>query len=582
MRSVWLPRSGSHSETIDGFSGEGRFPFLVQRILSARGISSSESLDQFLNPKLSNLKDPFLMQDMDKAVQVLCAALETQQKICIYGDFDLDGTSGVALLLQGLSEMGFQNLMWYQPKRLTEGYGFHAKVVESLFREHQVKTILTVDVGITSHEAAQAAKNLGMNVVITDHHQPLETLPPADAVVNPNRKDDISGLGYLCGAGVGFYLLRALARKLLESGKIFDGQVKLKNLLDCFTIATVTDMVPLIEDNRTLVKQGLVELARTQRLGLQALLNELKFTGRPISSQDLAIRIAPKINALSRMELDVRPIDLYLVNNESQASELMTKVMEQNSTRVQLQGSGEQEAFDLMKQQEHLDFVFVCSKNFHRGVVGLIATKLSQESRKPSFVGSISEDGIVTGSARRPQDFALSLLEIFNSAKEDFDRFGGHDAAAGFELHISKLESVKEKFQSFLEKKKLEPLEIRHFFDAEAKASELSEGLMKWMDMIGPFGQGFEVPVLKIENCRILEKRILKETHLKLKLDSETAVGRGLEALYFSIPPEHWGRELNPGDRIDVLGEVQWNYFAGQKSIQVLIKDLKRRSASNE
>ncbi|MFN7824213.1 MAG: single-stranded-DNA-specific exonuclease RecJ [Pseudobdellovibrionaceae bacterium] len=571
MRKVqWLPRNDSQRM---GLPAEGRFPFLIQKILQSRGIEPTADLENFFNPKLTQLKDPFSLLNMEKAVARLKEAFLKKQRICIYGDFDLDGTSGLALLKSGLEQMGFQNLQYYQPKRLTEGYGLHAKVVEDLASQG-VQLILTVDLGITAMEACAVAKAKGIDVVITDHHQPADELPEAVAIVNPNQKGDTSGCGYLCGAGVGFYLLRALARELTESQLIQPDQVKLKSLLDCFTIATVTDMVPLVEDNRTLVKQGLIELQKTERRGLKALMKALGFSGRSLSSQDLAIRIAPKINALSRMELGVRPIDLYLVEDELEAEQMVETVLDNNHTRVQLQGSGEQEAFEMLKAWPESDFVFLASKSFHRGVVGLIATKLANETHKPTFIGSLSEDGIVTGSARLPNGSEASLIEIFQSTKNSFDRFGGHEAAAGFELHERKISEVIENFRNYLASEKSTPRPRTHYYDTEARLEELTESFMKWVDHLGPFGQGFEVPTLKLEAAKVSQRLVLKEQHLKLKLEVGQT-GKMIDALFFSCPSEHWARNLKKGEWVEVLGEVQWNYFTGTRSLQVLIKDLR-------
>ncbi|MCE3009139.1 MAG: single-stranded-DNA-specific exonuclease RecJ [Proteobacteria bacterium] len=574
-KAQWLPRSESQGL---GLPAEGRFPFLIQKILQSRGIEPSGDLENFFNPKLTQLKDPFSLLNMDKAVARLKEAFLKNEKICIYGDFDLDGTSGLALLKSGLEQMGYKELQYYQPKRLTEGYGLHAKVVEELANQG-VQLILTVDLGITAMDACEVAKAKSVDVVITDHHQPADELPEAVAIVNPNQKGDTSGCGYLCGAGVGFYLLRALARELTDSQLIQPDQVKLKSLLDCFTIATVTDMVPLVEDNRTLVKQGLIELQKTERQGLRALIKSLGFGGRSLSSQDLAIRIAPKINALSRMELGVRPIDLYLVEDELEAEQMVETVLDNNNTRVQLQGSGEQEAFEMLKDWQEPDFVFLASKSFHRGVVGLIATKVASETHKPTFVGSLSEDGIVTGSARLPNGSESSLIEIFQSGKEFFDRFGGHEAAAGFELQERNIPQVIKSFKDYLASEKSAPRPRTHYYDTEARLEELTEGFMKWVDHLGPFGQGFEVPLLKLQAAKVSQRMLLKEQHLKLKLEIGQT-GKVIDALYFSCPSEHWARDLKKGDWVEVLGEVQWNYFTGTRSLQVLIKDLRPASES--
>ncbi|MGZ3798449.1 MAG: single-stranded-DNA-specific exonuclease RecJ, partial [Pseudobdellovibrionaceae bacterium] len=286
---------------------EGHFPPLIGQILASRGFSDSSQVDKFLFPKLTSLKEPLLLKGMDQAVARLGQAALHKEKVCIYADFDLDGTSGLALLKLGMQALGFADVIHYQPKRLSEGYGFHAHAVEELHKQG-VTLIVTVDVGITANPAVEKAQALGIDVILTDHHLPGAVLPPAFVIVNPNQKSDDSGLGYLCGAGVAFYLLRALKRYFFDHPTLPKNNFDLKEVLDFFTIATLTDMVPLLEDNRVLVKHGLLKLSETRRPGLRALLAELGLENRPLTSQDVAIRFAPKLNALSRMECGILPI----------------------------------------------------------------------------------------------------------------------------------------------------------------------------------------------------------------------------------------------------------------------------------
>ena len=276
---------------------EAAWPRPLKELLLNRGFTNDQHVDTFFSPNIQNLKDPFLIMGMDKACERLTQALEKNEKICIYADFDLDGTSGCALLKKALLLLGYQNVMAYQPRRLKDGYGFHAHVVEDL-KKQNVDLILTCDVGITAFKACEKANELGVDVIITDHHLPAGELPKALVVVNPNQTGDTSGLGYLSGAGVAFTLMRGLKRVLTDKKLGAPEKLNLKDLLDCFTIATLTDMVPLVEDNRVLVQMGLKSLAQTTRPGLAALLAALNLSGKTLTSSDVAIRFAPKLNAL--------------------------------------------------------------------------------------------------------------------------------------------------------------------------------------------------------------------------------------------------------------------------------------------
>lgn len=566
------------SEGSDFFSAA---PHLVRAFLFNRGLlrrfESTEAFEEWLMPPLKNLQDPFKILDMKKSVERFAEAFAHQEKICIYADFDLDGTSGLALMADGLQQLGYSEVIQYQPKRLSEGYGFHASVVDEM-KEQGVSLILTVDVGITAFEAVDRAKEIGMDVIITDHHQPSDQLPNAFTVVNPNRREDLSGLGYLCGAGVAFYFLRALKRELVDRSLIDSKRLDLKSLLDCFTIGTLTDMVPLIEDNRTLVKWGLKVLENSQRHGLRALLDELDLNKRSLTAQDVAIRFAPKLNALSRMELGVRPIDIFQAPTRARATELMATVFSNNATRVSLQEEGEREAQKFWMEWPHRDFFLAVSEKFHRGVVGLIATKIVGDKNVPTFIGSLSADGSVTGSARMPQGRNDSLLDAMASAGHFFNRFGGHDMAAGFEFDHLKKDQIIEGLKSHYSQ--IDPASAKVLaFDVEAKLQEVDSQLMDWLEKLGPFGQGFEIPIFRLNELRVDSVNILKAKHLKIRV-GQVGAKSSLDLLLFSAPTRLLKEPPQVGQRIDVLGEIQWNYFSGKKSLQLLVKDLRISDSS--
>ncbi|MFP5518980.1 MAG: single-stranded-DNA-specific exonuclease RecJ [Bdellovibrionia bacterium] len=565
---LWVPRS-QPLEMV-----EGPFPPLIGKLLASRGILDKTQVEKTLNPKLGDLKDPLSLFGMDIALERILKAYHNDEKICIYADFDLDGTSGLALLLAGLEALGFKNVLSYQPKRLSEGYGFHKSAVEDL-KERGVSLIITVDVGITAVEAVARANELGVDVIITDHHLPGEKLPEALVIVNPNQPQCQSQLGYLCGAGVAFYLLRGLKRALVEAGVASAQNFDLKEVLDFFTIGTLTDMVPLVDDNRVLVKHGLVKLAETKRAGLRALLNSLGFSGRTLTSQDVAIKFAPKLNALSRMEAGVLPIDIFLEKSATRAEELVHFVLDQNSQRVKFQSDAESRAMELLKDWSHQDFVFVVSEEFHRGVLGLIATKLSQNFNRPAFVGSVNAEGVVVGSARLPNGMESCLVTALTSAEHALTRFGGHAAAAGFEFHLHAQNQVMESLAKHFSETKEQDRPLKIEYDIEASLADINKQTMTWHDFVGPFGTGFQIPLFKFKRVQLLSKKELKGGHYRLKLSSDNpSQDSSVEALLFT-PTHRQLQELRRGETFDLLGEMQWNYFAGAKTIQLLVRDLK-------
>lgn len=563
--AVWKDKS----KNISTSDSSKPYPELIAKLLNARGYDDSQ-IESILNPKLSVLKDPFLLLGMDKAVERIKQAYLNNQKICIYADFDLDGTSGLGILKQALENLGFKDVSYYQPKRLSEGYGFHPHAVEEL-KTIGIDLIITVDVGITSHKAFEKANELNIDVILTDHHLPSETLPNAYCVINPNQKACASGLGYLCGAGVAFYLARALKRTFAEDPLLPKKEWDLKDLLDLFCIGTLTDMVPLVDDNRVLVKHGMVVLQSTQKVGLQALLEALELTGRTLSSQDVSIKFAPKLNALSRMESDILPIHIYLEKDLAHARSMVDQILKNNQTRQSLQSNAEGKAFELLKGWDKEDFVFVSSEEFHRGIIGLIATKLSQEFNRPAFVGSQNSEGMIVGSGRLPAGHESSLVDALGFAQISLNRFGGHSAAAGFELPASNKENLILSLEKFYHQLKLEKREVEIDFDVTAQLSDLNSHFMKWYDHIGPYGVGFTTPLFRFNNLNLNKINELKGGHLKVQFWDEKS---SMDALLFS--PSTTQREiLQTGRMYDILGEIQWNYFRNKQSVQILIKDLK-------
>lgn len=546
------------------------WPRPLRELLFRRGFKNDESLSKFLSQDLQNLKDPFLMKGMKEACERIAEAFRKQEKVCIYADFDLDGTSGCALLKKGFEDLGFKNLVPFQPKRLKDGYGFHAPIVEELQKQN-VSLIVTCDVGITAHKAVDRARELGVDVVITDHHLPAGGVPEALVVVNPNQPEDNSGQGYLSGAGVAFSLMRALKRHFTDRKLGTPEKLNLKNLLDCFTVATLTDMVPLVEDNRTLVQLGLKQLAQTQRPGLMALLEALKLNGKSLSSSDVAIRFAPKLNALSRLEGEILPLDIYLIDNRSKADLVVSQVLLQNQERVSLQAEADKEATEQAQLQVDQPCTFVFSENFHRGVIGLIATSLAQKTNKPAFVASLDpEEGKLVGSCRLPDDRESSLVDALSSVSERLLRFGGHAKAAGFEMSAQDVDFVREGLQRFFRSEVSAPKRLQ--YHAAMTLAEFDFEMMKWMEKLEPFGVGFETPTFLIERVRVASVKELKGGHLKVQLEQGAQIR---EAILFG-PTTQQRSVLQINNWVDILAEAQTHEWMGRKSLQLLIEDARQ------
>jgi single-stranded-DNA-specific exonuclease len=552
-----------------------QLPGLIWQLLYSRGVQSAVAVQNRLKASLKELRSPLSLKGMDVAVDRLIQAHERQEAVCIYADFDLDGSSGLALLKTGLEKLGFQNVIGYQPRRLAEGYGVHIPAVREI-SAMGVKLMVTVDVGITALAALKEAKAIGLDVIVTDHHLPCETLPEALTIVNPNQGTCTSNLGHLAGVGVAFYLLLAVRSRLRDMGRTpndFDP----KELLDFFVIGTLTDMVPLTGENRVLVKHGLVQLAHTQRAGLRALLEALELTGRELSSQDVAIKLAPKLNALSRLESPIRPIDMLLAPDLNEARRLAREVLACNERRIETQKRGLELALEKLKEAKPKHCVWVWSKEFHRGVVGLIATRLSQELGLPAFVGSLGEDGRIVGSARMPKAASTNLVNALSAANSALGRFGGHAAAAGFELGEDQAGSLGELLTAHFAsgpKADADPI----WYDGEGDLAEINEDLMTWVDNLGPYGSGFESPVFRLRDAKIKKFSELRGGHLRFELVGANSL-KPCAGIYFS-PPQEIVDSLRQGaaDPVEILGELQWNHYQGRRTLQLQVRDLRLKN----
>ncbi len=552
-------------------------PTLLWGVLSARGLKTASEVESFYSPKLKDLTNPFKLDHMKEAVDRLIKAFINQESVCIYGDFDLDGTSGIAILTKAFKDLGYKNISYYQPKRLSEGYGVHAKALETL-KASGVNLVVTVDVGITAVEAIDRAHDIGLDVIVTDHHLPKAVLPNAVAIINPNKGTCSSGLGHLCGAGVGFYLCLALKSQLEQRGLITHG-FDAKELLDCFAIGTLTDLVPLVKENRVLVKHGLRQLQNTNRPGLKALMHELGLGDQPLTASDVAIRFAPKLNALSRLETSILPVDIFLEEDEFKAQKLVSEVIEINNKRVELQNKAQLEAEAHLSQSAQKRFIFIASDKFHQGVVGLVATRLAQAYNVPAFIGAIKEGGVIVGSARLPGDGQPSLLDAFECATKALTKFGGHAQAAGFEMSIENMALFEAKLSEHYENTQSNngpntgPICV---YESPAFFKQINPEFMSWLEGLEPFGKEFETPIFCFNNLIVKSVKNLRGGHLKLSLQcSKSKVLR--DGLWFSPPAHHEliKSGLKQGIQVSMLAGPQWNHFNGKSSIQFLIKDLK-------
>jgi single-stranded-DNA-specific exonuclease len=547
------------------------------RVLCARGFSDPDAARRFLRPTLADLLDPYLLAGMTAAVERLRRAIEQKEPILLYGDYDVDGTSAVVILKKGLDLLGGV-VSYHVPHRLRDGYGMRSEVVDQA-AANGVKLIVSVDTGIRANDVVRHAAQFGIDVIVTDHHLPEAELPPAVAVLNPNRPDCPYPEKNLCGAGVALKLLDAL---IAASGwDRLRRERLISSLLKLVAIATVADVVPLIGENRAIVKLGLAGLNRVNNPGLRALLDVSGLTeGDSPSAGQVAFRVAPRINAAGRMASAGDVIEMFLTSDESRARALAAQLHDLNQDRQQTEqdmiAAIEKACLEQPVTDDDAALIFA-GEGWHRGVVGIVASRVVDRYHRPAFVLGI-ENGIAQGSGRSIA--AFHLLDALESMPELFTKFGGHRQAAGVTLDLARLEEFRERFRAHAARV-LTPqdfipaLEI----DAEIDFSEINDQSVADVLNLAPFGFGNPAPVFAAHNIEIATApEILKEKHLMLRIKPDRRTFRVKGWNMAARAPE-----LSPGSRIDVaicLEDDQYSAKRGYSPWQIILRDIHPASAA--
>jgi len=507
-------------------------PRPMAAFLAARGLDEPTSAQAFLNPRLQDLPDPSLLPDLDIAIALILDALAAARPIAVYGDYDADGLTATALLTDFLRSLG-GSVRTYVPHRLREGYGLNIPAVEALAREG-VKLLVTVDCGISNHEAVRRARELGLEVVITDHHRPPERLPAARAVVNPKRPDSRFPQGDLAGVGVAFFLAGGIRKAAREKGLCpSQGQPELARYLGLVALGTVADVVPLTRVNRVLVSEGLKHLARTDQPGLMALKEASALEpGQPVTARDVAFRLAPRLNATGRLDVPDTALELLLTQDEREARLLAGRLEELNQERKAVQERTVRQAQEMMDDLSEIDrkFIVLAHENWHRGVVGIAASKLADIYRRPVILLAL-EHGLALGSGRSIPGF--SLFEALRSCQDLLDHFGGHDMAAGLGCGADRLPDLAAALEE-IAAAKLSDEALRPCLEIEAVVSddELTPDLGTQFARLAPFGYGNPEPTLAVPGLTVLSCGIVGQNHLRLRLRGRS---RTLETIGFGL-----------------------------------------------
>lgn len=534
-------------------------PAIVADILAARGVGSVEAADLF--GEQEELEDPFLLPDMEKAVARLEEAINRDEAITIYGDYDCDGVTATVILYLYLQSMGAK-VDWYIPERVEEGYGLNCGALDEI-KNRGTSLLITVDNGISALREVEYANSLGMNVIVTDHHQVGDTLPNAVAVVNPHRKDYRGGFPSLCGAGVAFKLVAAM-----EGG---DYSLVMDSFGALAAIATVGDIVPLTGENRLLAEQGIPLIEYSDLPGLQALLEVAGLKGKPVTSQKIAFGLVPRINAAGRMGSAALAMKLLLSENPEEAEALAEELNQQNQNR-------QDEELEILKQveqtlEEHpeilLDRVLVVpAEGLNHGVVGIVSAKLVSLYGKPNIILSVDGD-TATGSARSVENF--SMFRAISACGGLLEKYGGHSMAAGLTLKTENVPEFTRQINQYAEQYFEKMPVVNQRIDKELHIGNINLNDVAALQKLEPFGEGNPQPLFLLRNCQIQDIIPMSGgKHLKLKMLFE---GKPIYVLYFKMSPDQFVYPV--GSVVDILANLELNAFRDNVSVAVRLKDIR-------
>ena len=549
----------TNEEKVEELQEKYKLNRLLSTLLTNRGITKEAEITKFLNPKRSDFYDPFGMPDMEKAVERILKAIENKEQIIIYGDYDVDGITSVTVLKSFLEERGIQ-VNVYIPNRLNEGYGLNKTAVEEIVKQGN-KLMITVDCGITAVEEVEYAKTFGIETIVTDHHEPAEELPKAIAVVDAKRKDNKYECRNLAGVGVVFKLIQALSIKLGLDPKEY------LKYLDIVCVGTISDIVPLTDENRVIVKLGLKLVEQTKNLGLKEILQSCGYS--KINSTTISFGVAPRINACGRMGHQEEALNLLLSKEGNEVKELTQKINEYNKTRQEIEKNIYNEAVEQI-EKEGLDTkntIVVSGKGWHHGVIGIVSSKITELYFKPSIL-LCEEDGECKGSGRSIPGF--DLHEALMECNDTIDKFGGHAMAVGININKEKVEEFKEEFEKIAKEKEVDKIIPILNLDAEIKLDDVNKEMVDSLKELEPFGEANKMPIFAFRNLKIDSIRSLSDgKHLRLSVKDNkniiNAIGFNMGAL---------ADTYRIGDRVDIAGNLEINSFNGVDSIQINIKDI--------
>jgi len=552
----WEKRKDPTKQEIDEFAKDKKVDPTVAELLLERDITETSDVETFLHSNADELQDPFGLHDMDKALELIDEAIESDAKIAIYGDYDADGVTSTSIMKLALQKLGAKPI-FYIPDRFKDGYGPNMDRYKFL-ADQGIDLLITVDNGVGGKDEVKYMKDRGVKVIITDHHDLPAELPEADAIVHPS----IPGAEYVCpylsGAGVAFKIADALLGEDAMS------------LIDLAAIGTVADSVALKGENRVIVTEGLKQMQQNHHVGLTALVKKCKLKLNGISEEDIGFKLAPRINALGRLENASSGVELLTTGDESFAKEIVDETEDINSRRQELVNSAFNDAQSQISAQKDHGVIVLKGNDWHQGVLGIVASRTMDQENKPVLATQFDENsGVMKGSGRSPEGF--NLFTALNKYHDLFTAFGGHAQACGFSIEESQLDKLTELVQAETKEQGFDPqAPVVKKYDLELSIGELSFDLIKKIGQLAPFGMGNPKPVIKLKNVFLSQPRSIGKdaTHLKTMISDNN---RQVAAIGFGMFAQ--SKAIN-GNICDVYGELGVNEWAGKKSLQLMLDDF--------
>lgn len=567
LKKKWILKEFDKNRVVE-ISKTFKISPLTAIILYNRGVREDDDIREFLERDLGRMHDPFLMKDMDKATERIYQAKENNEKITIYGDYDVDGITSIAILYKYLKNMGVE-VDYYVPDRMVEGYGVNRDALDKI-RAGGTSLIITVDTGITAVEEAEYAKSIGLDFIVTDHHECKEKIPEVYAAIDPKRKDCPYPFKSLAGVGVVFKLIQAL-------DKDNSPESLMDEYADLMCLGTVADISPLIDENRVIVTEGLKRFKTTKNIGLKALI-DVSTNGKAITTSTIGYTIAPRINASGRLGCASTSVELFLTEDKNKAAELADSLCHENTLRQQTEQKMFKEALEYIEQHPEIkndDILVIPHENWHHGIVGIVSSKITEKYYKPSILFAV-DGGSAKGSGRSVSGF--NLFGALEHSSDLLEKFGGHELAAGLTIKAENIEPFRRAINEYA-KGKIEDATLipKISLDAQIKVTYITIDTVHDINRLQPFGVNNPTPAFSVRNIKIHRISVMSEgKHLRMTLFKD---GKYVDAVGFGMGDYY--SMFKEGDFIDVAFALDINDYKGFQNVQMILKDMRITEFAN-